>query len=69
MKPDNMDIEKARKHNALRFMQELQRDLERNARVTKLLTDCHKRISHSTPQWGDRDLLQRISEEVMEAGK
>jgi hypothetical protein len=46
MKPDNMDIEKARKHNALRFMQELQRDLERNARVTKLLTDCHKRISH-----------------------
>jgi nitrate/TMAO reductase-like tetraheme cytochrome c subunit len=50
-------------------MDEARRAAEAKERNVKLLQDCHKRISHSTPQWGDRDLLQRISEEVMEAGK
>jgi nitrate/TMAO reductase-like tetraheme cytochrome c subunit len=50
-------------------MEEARRAAEAKERNVKLLLDCHKRISHSTPQWGDRDLLQRISEEVMEAGK
>lgn len=69
MNPDNMDMEQIRKRNALQYMQELQRELERNQRVTKLLQACHERISHSPVVWGDRDLLQRISEEIMEAGK
>lgn len=58
-----------RKRTALQYMQELQRELERNARVVKLLQDCHERISGSPVVWGDRDLLQRISEEIMEARK
>lgn len=58
-----------RKRTALQYMQELQRELERNQRVVKLLRDCYNRIVNSTPQWGDFDLLQRISEEIMEARK
>lgn len=60
-----------RKRAALQYMQELQRELERNARIVKLLQDCHERIvyAHACENvvWGDRDLLQRISEEIMEA--
>jgi recombinational DNA repair protein (RecF pathway) len=46
-------------------------EAQRNARVVKLLQDCHARIiyAHACENvvWGDRDLLQRISEEIMEA--
>jgi uncharacterized membrane protein YccC len=63
--------------NRLRWYQELadraREDAERNARVVKLLQACHERIvyAHACENvvWGDRDLLQRISEEIIEAGK
>jgi uncharacterized membrane protein YccC len=59
--------------NRLRWYQELadraREEAERNARVVNLLQDCHERISGSPVVRGDRDLLQRISEEIMEAGK
>lgn len=54
-------------------MEEARRASEKDARVLKLLRDCHKRIVYANAcenvVWGDRDLLQRISEEIMEAGK